>query len=70
MAVLTVLFAMTRMSALNRKSAVRSGYAVQRPRAADGVGNALRRAFGAEADTLPADMRALLGALEGGKRPA
>ena len=59
---------MTKMSALNRKATVSRGYAVRRPREADGVGNALRNAFGADVAGLPADMRALLCALESGGR--
>ncbi|RIA47038.1 hypothetical protein DFR49_1603 [Hephaestia caeni] len=64
---------MTKMAALNRKPIVSRGLPVRRPRAGDGVGDALRNAFGTEAGNLPADMKALLRALECGgahNRPA
>ncbi len=59
---------MTKLSALSRKTKVSHGYVVRRPRAVDGVGSALRAAFGPEGANLPADMRALLCSLENGTR--
>src|SRR3546814_13454583 len=71
--VLAVFIFMTKMAAPNRKPIVSRGSPVRRPRAGDGVGDALRNAFNTEAGNLPADMKALLRALDCGgarKRPA
>src|SRR3546814_4630890 len=71
--VLAVFIFMTRRAAPNRKPIVSRGSPVRRPRAGDGVGDALRNAFNTEAGNLPADMKALLRALDCGgarKRPA
>ncbi|MCM8730688.1 hypothetical protein ACFO8O_06860 [Hephaestia sp. GCM10023244] len=52
------------MRPLPGKTIASRGDAVQRPRAGDGVGQALRNAFGDEMGALPPDMKALLQSLD------